>query len=72
MGGVANRGEQLYTISQNQESMVGSIESQRLQSMGVSSDEELTNLIKYQHAYNASARYITVIDDMLEHIITRM
>lgn len=72
MGGVANRGEQLYTISLNQESMVGSIDSQRQQSMGVSSDEELTNLIKYQHAYNASARYITVLDNMLEHLIMRM
>lgn len=72
IGEVANRGEQLRTISENQESMVNSIDSQRQQSMGVSSDEELTNLIKFQHAYNASARYITVIDDMLEHIITRM
>lgn len=52
--------------------MVGSIDSQRQQSMGVSSDEELTNLIKYQHAYNASARYITVLDNMLEHLIMRM
>ena len=36
------------------------------------SDEELTNLIKFQHAYNASARYINVIDQMLEHVIERL
>ncbi len=72
MGNIATRGEQYYTMSVNQKSMVASIESQREQSIGVSTDEELTNLIKYQHAYNASARYITVIDNMLEHIITRM
>ena len=69
---IANRGEQLYTISSNQESMVNSIDSQRMQVMGVSSDEELTNLIKYQHAYNAAARYVNVVSEMLEHIITRM
>ncbi|MDF2610849.1 MAG: hypothetical protein K0R92_2323 [Lachnospiraceae bacterium] len=69
---LANRGDQLNTISTNQESMVNSIDNQRQQVLGVSSDEELTNLIKFQHAYNASARYITVIDSMLEHIVTRL
>ena len=69
---IANRGEQLNTISKNQASMVNSIDSQRQQTIGVSSDEELTNLIKFQHAYNASARYISVISDMLEHVITRL
>ncbi|MDF2472539.1 MAG: hypothetical protein K0R21_321 [Anaerocolumna sp.] len=69
---LANRGDQLNTISTNQESMVNSIDNQRQQVLGVSSDEELTNLIKFQHAYNASARYITVIDSMLEHIVTSL
>ena len=40
--------------------------------IGVSSDEELTNMIKYQNAYNASSRYITVVSDMLEHIINTL
>lgn len=69
---IANRGEQLYTISTNQASMVGSIDNQRASITGVSSDEELTNLIKYQHAYNASARYINVVSEMLEHIIMNL
>lgn len=69
---VANRGEQLKTISRNQASMVESIDDQRTSITGVSSDEELTNLIKYQHAYNASARYINVVSEMLEDIINRL
>jgi len=69
---LANRGEQMNTISLNQTSMVESISNQRLEVTGVSSDEELTNLIKFQHAYNASARYITTVSDMLEHIIERL
>ena len=40
--------------------------------MGVSGDEELTNMIKYQSAYNASSRYINVISEMLEHIINTL
>ena len=36
---------------------------------GVSSDEELTNLITYQHAYNASSRYINVINEMLDTLV---
>ena len=52
--------------------MVESIEDKRTGLHGVSSDEELTNLIKFQHAYNASARYINVIDQMLQHVIERL
>jgi flagellar hook-associated protein 1 FlgK len=69
---IANRGEQLNTISSNQSSMVESIDNQRMGVTGVSSDEELTNLIKYQHAYNAAARYVNVVSEMLEHVIMNL
>ncbi|MCI8327154.1 MAG: flagellar hook-associated protein FlgK [Lachnospiraceae bacterium] len=57
------------------ESLAGSvltIDTNRQQVIGVSSDEELTNMIKYQNAYNASSRFMTVISEMIEHIITRL
>lgn len=66
---MANRGEQLKTISTSQETMVTSIDNQRMGVTGVSSDEELTNLIKYQHAYNAAARYVNVVSEMLQDVI---
>lgn len=69
---LANRGEQLHTVSANQASMVESIDNQRMEVTGVSSDEELTNLIKYQHAYNASARYVNVVNDMLKDIVENL
>ena len=69
---IANRGEQYDTISRNQAAMVESINNKRTEVTGVSSDEELTNLIKYQHAYNASARYVNVVSEMLEHVIMNM
>ena len=47
-----------------------SLENSRQQVLGVSSDEELSKLIKYQSAYNASSRYMTVISQMTELIVT--
>ena len=44
----------------------------REQVIGVSQDEEMTFMIKFQNAYNASSRYINVVDDMLEHIINTL
>lgn len=49
---------------------VTSIDNSRAQIMGVSSDEELTKMIKYQSAYNAASRYINVISEMTELIVT--
>ena len=49
---------------------VTAIDNSRQQVIGVSSDEELTKLIKYQSAYNASSRYMTVISQMTELIVT--
>ncbi|PPK92142.1 flagellar hook-associated protein 1 FlgK [Kineococcus xinjiangensis] len=38
---------------------------------GVSIDEEMTNLVAYQHAYNAAARVLTTIDQALDTLINR-
>lgn len=72
IGTIATRGEKMKTIADSQAGMVESINSQRNSVVGVSSDEELTNMIKFQHAYNAAARYVNVIDEMLEHIVTKL
>lgn len=72
ISGIGTKGEKLKTIADSQSGMVQSIDDQRQSVQGVSSDEELTNIIKFQHAYNAAARYVNVIDQMLEHIVTRL
>lgn len=72
IGELGTRGEKYQTLAETQEAMANSIHNERLEVMAVSTDEELTNLIKYQHAYNASARYITVVSEMIEHIITTL
>lgn len=69
---VGNSGWVYRSIHQNQEATVESICSAREQVVGVSSDEELSNMIKFQNAYNASSRYINVVSQMLEHIISTL
>lgn len=49
-----------------------STDNARQQVIGVSSDEELTAMVKYQSAYNASSRFMNVISEMIETIIHQM
>jgi flagellar hook-associated protein 1 FlgK len=49
--------------------MVNEISSIRDSISGVSLDEELTNLIKYQHAYAAATKLISTSDEMLSTLL---
>ena len=60
------------SIYENQVNTVEATQSAREQVVGVSTNEELSNMIKFQNAYNASSRYINVISEMLEHIISTL
>ena len=63
----------LYTAKTNEKSIsVNNIENERQAMSGVSTDEEFSNMLKYQYAYNASARMITMLDGMLDTIINKM
>ena len=69
---VANSGSVYKGIYTNQEDTVEYTKSARDQVLGVSSDEELSNMVKLQNAYNAASRYINSISEMLEHIINTL
>lgn len=56
----------------NQETLLNELENKRQSVSGVSLDEEITNMIKFQHAYNAASRYITTIDEAIDVIVNRM
>lgn len=58
-------------MKEGQEILKYNLETQRLSVSGVSIDEEMTNLIQYQHAYSAAARMITAIDQALDILINR-
>ena len=66
---VSNSGYMYTSIYENQAKTVAAAESAKDQVEAVSSDEELSNMIKFQSAYNASSRFINVVDEMMEHLI---
>jgi flagellar hook-associated protein 1 FlgK len=49
--------------------VVNTLTDQRQSTSGVSLDEEMTNLVQYQHAFAAAGRCITTMSDMLDTII---
>ena len=51
------------------ETLLTSLGNQRTSVSGVSLDEEMTNLIQYQHAYEANAKIISTIDELLDVVI---
>ena len=65
--GVEARGND-HTVL-NELALVGSLQRQWDSISGVSLDEEAANLVKYQRAYQASARVITVLDELLEMVV---
>ena len=55
----------------NASNLTTALENRRQSVSGVSLDEEMTNLIKFQRGFQASSRALNVLDDMLDLIITR-
>ncbi len=66
---VTNSSSVAQAVYSAQETTVESAANARTEVLGVSSDEELQFMIMYQNAFNASSRYITTVNDMLESII---
>ncbi|NLY29827.1 MAG: flagellar hook-associated protein FlgK, partial [Firmicutes bacterium] len=56
----------------NQTVLMEHLENRQESVSGVSLDEEMGNLIRFQHAYNAAARLITALDETLVTVIERM
>ena len=69
---VATTGKIYKSMADNESKLAHQLDDKRQEVMGVSSDEELGSMIKYQQAYNAASRYVNVVDQMLEHIVTRL
>ncbi|MED4905511.1 flagellar hook-associated protein FlgK [Parageobacillus thermoglucosidasius] len=72
VGKIGVDGQQAERMKTNAETLATSVDNKRQSVSSVSLDEEMTNMIKFQHAYNAAARIITAIDEMLDKIINNM
>lgn len=72
LGDLSNRGYVYKTNSETLDKSVEAIWDTRQGVIGVSSDEELVNMIRFQNAYNASSRYMSVVSQMIEHLVTSL
>ncbi|MBI3608257.1 MAG: flagellar hook-associated protein FlgK [Nitrospirae bacterium] len=70
IGDVGSEAQSAQRSVKAQEIIGEQLDRMRGETSGVSLDEEMTNLIKYQRAFEASARLITVADDLLKTILS--
>lgn len=61
--------ERMY---ESQELIIKNIESKRDSISGVSYDEEMANMVKYQQTYVASARMITTLDEIIDVTVNNL
>jgi len=69
---IGHSGREAFNILEGQTILVQSIDNNRQSLSGVSLDEEMTNMMKYKFAYDASSRVFNAIDNMIDIIINRM
>lgn len=69
---VALKGEQAQTNLITQNSIMDDLRNLRDSISGVNIDEELAEIMKFQHGYNAAAKFITVWDSLVDTIINRL
>jgi flagellar hook-associated protein 1 FlgK len=54
-----------------QSSVTATVDGLRTSASGVSYDEEVSNMLTYQRAYQAASRVLTTVDDMLDTLINK-
>lgn len=64
--------QQADRMKAGEDVLVTHLSNQRESLSGVSLDEEMTNLVRFQKSYSAAARIVTMMDDMLDTIVNRM
>jgi flagellar hook-associated protein 1 FlgK len=52
-----------------QQQTVQSLDASQNTQAGVNTDEEMTNMVEYQKAYEASAKFVTTLDSMLQTLV---
>lgn len=66
------KGEMAQINNESYAAVLKQLQDTRESVSGVNMDEELTEMIKFQHGYNAAARFVNEIDQMLDTVINKM
>ncbi|MCR5291159.1 MAG: flagellar hook-associated protein FlgK [Treponema sp.] len=69
---VGLKGEQAVTNLTSQNAIMDDLRGLRDSISGVNIDEELADLMKFQHGYNAAAKFVSVMDSLLDTVINRL
>ncbi|MGB7605800.1 MAG: flagellar hook-associated protein FlgK [Lutisporaceae bacterium] len=65
-------GNKAANAAEAQDLLIEQLEFKRQSLMAVSLDEEMSNLIRFEHSYNAAARIVNALDEMLDLIVNRL
>lgn len=69
---VGLKGEQAQNQLATQNKIMSDLRDLRDSISGVNIDEELADIIKFQHGYNVAAKFISVQDELLDTLINRL
>lgn len=71
-GEIGIDGKKAQTFAKSQNNILKAIDNQRMSISGVDTDEEAMNLVKFQNAYNLSAKVISVMNEIYDKLINQM
>lgn len=71
IGQIGSDARQAIDMARNQALVTDQLRQRRESTSGVSLDEEAADMIRFQRSYQASARVITVMDELLDTLINR-
>lgn len=72
IGQLGVQGQETSQMLENKTYIIEQLNNRRDAISGVSLDEEMTNMIRYQHAYTAAARVINVMDEMMDVLVNKL
>jgi len=69
IGALGVQAQDAQRLNTNQQTVIDHLTNLRASTSGINMDEEMTDMIRFQKAYNASARVLTAMDEMLDKLI---
>lgn len=69
---VGLKGEQAENNLKSHMAIMDDLRTMRDSISGVNIDEELSDIIKFQHGYNAAAKFVTIWDSLIDTVINRL